>query len=574
MVDRRRLATGVLALCALASVALMEPALASARVAYFTGASSSGMGSIAAPVELTTQAIGGQVPIGMSSEGTPADVAITPDGKTAYVVDNEQVVPIDVATNTAGTPIAIPIFGQAIAIAPDGRFAYVSSVFVGPSEISKIDLATKTVVATIAVGDNAFGLAVTPDSRTLYVASNGDGSVYPVDVATNVVGAAIPVGPFPSAVSVTPDGSSAYVLLPGEEKLVRIDLATNTVVGAIANVPGSELAIAPNGAKAYAVGGSAITPVDLGSGAAGTTSFAPNQDSFEDVAILPDGSRAYATTQHNEASLFTGLMTPVLTAGDALQPSFPLNTSFVGALAIVPNQPPRAEFSVAPQPGKAMLPVSFDAAASADTDGGSVVRYDWDFGDGSSAANGGASPQHTYAQPGTYTVTLTVTDNEGCSVSMVFPGQTAYCNGSSIARTTRTVVVERNLCPQVKAGASTFIPKRRPGKVLPGVRVRLSTGVPARLTVTARLIYRRNGKEASAGLGTISADVNRWRRVRFAVPPGLRQELPLGKRVKVELRIETAPKGGAPCETTVVNRTLKVHVVKVFPNRVQAERPR
>jgi YVTN family beta-propeller protein len=574
MVDRRRFATGVLVLSALALVALMAPVLASARVAYFTGSNGSA-GEIAAPVELSTQTANpaNQVSTGMSSEGAPEDVAITPDGKTAYVVTNDEVVPIDVATNTAGAAIPIPPFGEAIAITPDGRFAYVASVFAA-DVVTKIDLATNTGVAEIPVGENLFGLAVTPAGRTVYVVSNNDGSVYPIDVATNAVGPAIPVGTFPSAIAVTPDGTSAYVLRPAEAKLVRIDLATSTVTGSISNVFGLELAIAPNSAKAYAVGGTEVTPVDLTAGVAGAPVVASAQGSFEDVAFLPDGSTAYMTNQTFEGSLGKGLMTPIVTAGDVLQPNFPLNSSFVRALAIVPNQPPRADFSVAPQAAKATQPVSFDAAASADIDGGSVARYDWDFGDGSAAANGGANPQHIYAQPGTYTVTLTVTDNEGCSLLMVFPGQTAYCNGSSIARTTRTVVVERNLCPQVKASASTFAPKRRPGNVLPGVRVMLSTGVPAKLTVTARLVYGQNGKEASAKLGTISANVNKWRRVRFAIPPELRQELPVGRRVRVELRIETEPKGGSPCESTVVNQTLKVRVAKVFPNRVQAERPR
>jgi len=571
--DRRRFAILSLALAIAALIAL--PALALARVAYITG-SSGGMGSVAAPVELSTQTANpaNHVSIGMSSEGAPSDVAITPDGKTAYVVDNEKVVPIDIATNKAGTPIPIPLFGEAIAITPDGRFAYVTSIFVGPSEVSKIDLATNTVVAEIPVGVSPFGVAVTPNSRTVYVASNGDGSAYPIDVATNAVGPAIPVGAFPSSVAVAPNGASAYVLSPGEEKLVRIDVATNTVTGTIPNVVGSELAIAPNSTKAYAVGGAEVTPVDLTAGVAGPTSVIPNQDSLEDVAILPDGSRAYMTTQHVEVSNFVGLMTPLLTAGDALQPAFPLNVSFVQALAIVPNQPPRAAFGSAPAPAKALQAVSFDASGSDDTDGGSVARYEWDFGDGTVVQNGGATPQHTYAKPGTYQVTLTTTDNEGCSVSILFPGQTAYCNGSSIARITHPVVVESGLCPRVKASASTFVPKRRPGNVLPGVRVKLASGVPSKLTVTANLIYQQDGKEASAGLGTVSVTVNKWRRIRFTIPAALRQELPVGTPVKVALRIETMPRDGNPCEATVVGRTLKVHVVKVFPNRVQFERPR
>jgi hypothetical protein len=72
---------------------------------------------------------------------------------------------------------------------------------------------------------------------------------------------------------------------------------------------------------------------------------------------------------------------------------------------------------------------------------GTVARYDWNFGDGTTLANGGATPQHVYARAGMYTATLTVTDDGGCSRTEVFTGQTAYCSGSAGATTTRTVVV-------------------------------------------------------------------------------------------------------------------------------------
>jgi len=53
--------------------------------------------------------------------------------------------------------------------------------------------------------------------------------------------------------------------------------------------------------------------------------------------------------------------------------------------------------------------VSFDASNSSDNVG--IVSYEWDFGDG---ANGmGLSASHTYPNPGTYTVTLTVRDEAG-----------------------------------------------------------------------------------------------------------------------------------------------------------------
>lgn len=48
--------------------------------------------------------------------------------------------------------------------------------------------------------------------------------------------------------------------------------------------------------------------------------------------------------------------------------------------------------------------------ASFDSDGGSVVAWSWSFGDGNTSAE--QSPSHTYASADTYTVSLTVTDNQ------------------------------------------------------------------------------------------------------------------------------------------------------------------
>jgi PKD repeat protein len=54
--------------------------------------------------------------------------------------------------------------------------------------------------------------------------------------------------------------------------------------------------------------------------------------------------------------------------------------------------------------------VNFDAAASSDQDG-TIVSYAWNFGD--STTGSGAQAIHYYSALGTYTVTLTVTDNAG-----------------------------------------------------------------------------------------------------------------------------------------------------------------
>ncbi len=61
------------------------------------------------------------------------------------------------------------------------------------------------------------------------------------------------------------------------------------------------------------------------------------------------------------------------------------------------------------------LTFNFDARSSTDADG-EIRRYAWDFGDGSPVGNS-ATTSHTYAVPDNYTVTLTITDELGASVS-------------------------------------------------------------------------------------------------------------------------------------------------------------
>lgn len=76
----------------------------------------------------------------------------------------------------------------------------------------------------------------------------------------------------------------------------------------------------------------------------------------------------------------------------------------------VVNQVPLARFSAQPTSGHVPLEVTFDASASADPDG-TISGYHWDFADG--ATGSGRLVSHIYNDEGEYTVSLTVTDNDG-----------------------------------------------------------------------------------------------------------------------------------------------------------------
>jgi PKD repeat protein len=77
-------------------------------------------------------------------------------------------------------------------------------------------------------------------------------------------------------------------------------------------------------------------------------------------------------------------------------------------VTVVANQPPVATFTFS----CTGLTCSFNASGSSDPDG-TIASYSWNFGHGSPGA--GQTTSHTYAEPGTYSVGLTVTDDDGAS---------------------------------------------------------------------------------------------------------------------------------------------------------------
>jgi PKD repeat protein len=98
------------------------------------------------------------------------------------------------------------------------------------------------------------------------------------------------------------------------------------------------------------------------------------------------------------------------------------------------NQPPVASLTSSASSGTAPLAITFNGSGSTDSDG-TIASYSWSFGDGTSAT--GASVSKTFNTTGSYTVTLTVSDDDG---AISTASKTITVSAVSTADTTRPVV--------------------------------------------------------------------------------------------------------------------------------------
>ncbi|NLX17746.1 MAG: PKD domain-containing protein [Desulfobulbus sp.] len=122
-----------------------------------------------------------------------------------------------------------------------------------------------------------------------------------------------------------------------------------------------------------------------------------------------DGSTATgATASHAYTS--AGTYTATLTVTDNRRGTSSTSTPIVVSAPVNSNKAPTAVIAATPTTGTSPLTVTFDGSGSSDPDG-RITSFIWDFGDGSTAS--GVNTSHIYTTVGTYTATLTVTDNNG-----------------------------------------------------------------------------------------------------------------------------------------------------------------
>jgi len=329
-------------------------------------------------------------------------VAITPDGRYAYAATrtfggrpaegiHRYAVLADGSLNSLGTPTPLED-SYDVAITPDGRFLFAQQ----GNAVARFAIQDDGELTPLGITPvpAAYLLATSMDERFLYVYIEGGGEpgidVYEIGSDGGLARRGTPAqfGPGSSGrmFAVAPDGRHAFMIDYNADRIATVAIAED---GAPTLLPGGLIATQP-----------------------------------ESVAVSPDGR--HLVYYHEDGTVFV-LRTATINADgtlSALPSRVPFGTGENLRMTFQPRPTPVAKFTA--ETGVPGATIRFDASGST-----GAARYDWDFGDGTTLADGGPNPVHAYAQPGVYAVTLSTFDLNGCSGDRYYDGQSTVCPGGS-----------------------------------------------------------------------------------------------------------------------------------------------
>ena len=238
----------------------------------------------------------GLISLGLGLSAIPAAAQFT-----AFVVNegSETISVIDTATNKVIATIDAGEKPAGIAITPDGKKAYVSQYL--NNSIMEIDITNYEIVTqSIPVGERPTELAITPDSSEVYVSNSGSGTVSVINTEQKVETHEIFVGPGPGEIAITPDGSRAYVVHQDENAVSCISIENKNVFPSkipVGTEP-QEIAVTPDGRQAYVpnFGSNNVSVIDVdpsGDNFNSVAAIIPTKIEPQSMAITSDGDRAY-----------------------------------------------------------------------------------------------------------------------------------------------------------------------------------------------------------------------------------------------------------------------------------------
>ena len=145
------------------------------------------------------------------------------------------------------------------------------------------------------------------------------------------------------------------------------------------------------------------------------------------------GDGSAASTVQNPVKAYTkpGVYTVKLTVSNASGSDTKTLTNYISVFA-----DPQPSFTISPTSGCVPLVVNF---ANTSTASSAIVKSEWNFGDGKVETSAATTIAHTYSTANTYSVSLTMTDANGCTATAQKPSSIKV-NPSPVPDFTATLI--------------------------------------------------------------------------------------------------------------------------------------
>ncbi len=284
-------------------------------------------------ISVVDAAAGKQVATVADGGVTGHEVAISPDGRTAFVpiygnsgvgkpgTDGDKVVVMDIGARKVMGEVGFghgvrphdPVFG------PKDGLLYVTTEL--DQSVTVIDPKTLKIVGSVPTGQaESHMLAISRDGRRGYTANVGPGTVSVLDLEARKTLAVIPISKTTQRISITPDGTMVFTADQTKPQLAVIDTASDKIktwiplpapgYGTASTHDGRWLLVAVPGASTVAV-------VDLSTLKVVRTIDVPR--SPQEVVVRPDNQVAYVSCMQSgqvaELDLATWKVLKMIDAG-------------------------------------------------------------------------------------------------------------------------------------------------------------------------------------------------------------------------------------------------------------------
>jgi len=267
--------------------------------------------------------------------GTPGFVAISPDGRLAYIARRAAgvVTVLDTSINKVVADVPIPAGPpQFIAFAPDGSRAYVSvyNADLTINAVAVLDTRTTKLVETIPVNKKPYALAVSPDQKFVYVPSHDAAVIDIIDIAANKVVQSVPVAPNPHWVTFDADGTFAYIANHDSNLVSVMETASNTVIDTIdVGISPHSIAVSPDGKQVAVVCFDSNDVYFIDTQTHGVLGIVPVGKNPQDLTYSPDGRYVYT------ANVDAGTVSVIDTESRTVTANIP--TDSPTSIGVLPN---------------------------------------------------------------------------------------------------------------------------------------------------------------------------------------------------------------------------------------------